>query len=66
MLFQDSFRYHSSQQARLADDLIRRVRELQESGVPWGISRGGNMPIFILTSNKQGFNWFRVWLIRIS
>ncbi|KAF8796301.1 hypothetical protein HNY73_000689 [Argiope bruennichi] len=39
---EESFRYHSSQQARLADDLIRKMREIQVTGTSYGFSRGGS------------------------
>ncbi|GFX37886.1 uncharacterized protein TNCV_1823401 [Trichonephila clavipes] len=39
---EDSFRYHSAQQARLADDLIRKVQEMQVTGTPFGFARGGS------------------------
>ncbi|XP_015919958.2 uro-adherence factor A [Parasteatoda tepidariorum] len=38
---EESFRYHSNQQARLADDLIKKMREMQTSGTMVGCNRSG-------------------------
>ncbi|KAG8187583.1 hypothetical protein JTE90_025917 [Oedothorax gibbosus] len=39
---EESFRYHSNQQARLADDLIRKIREMQVTYTPIALTRGGS------------------------